>query len=317
MLINIIIPCYNEEETLPWSMGKLQEMAIKLTEETGARARFLLIDDGSRDHTWQLIEKYSSEHENVSGLKLAHNEGHQTAVWAGLEASVDRCDATVTIDADLQDDEYAIIDMTRQFKEGKDIVYGVRKERTTDTFFKRFTAQSFYKLMHTVDPEIVYNHADFRLMSNRATKALTSYPERNLFIRGLVPQLGYPTGCSYYDRKARTAGESKYPLSKMLGLAIDGITSLSISPIRGIIAIGIIFLIISIISIIYSITRYTMGEVISGWTSIFISMWFIGGMIITSLGVIGLYVGKIYKEVKQRPRYFFEKTANYEIKHDK
>lgn len=310
MLINIVVPCYNEEEVLPWSVGKLTDLTARIKKETGADARLVFVDDGSKDKTWQLITEFSSKYENVAGIKLAHNVGHQNALWAGIEQSLDKCDATVSIDADLQDDENTIIDMTRQLMEGCDIIYGVRKERKTDTFFKRFTAQSFYRLMQMADKEILYNHADFRMMSNRAGKALISYTERNLFLRGIVRKLGFKEGYVYYSRTARTAGESKYPLKKMLQFSIDGITSFSVAPLKMITLTGFLFIFISFLMIIYGLCQWINGDTIPGWASLLVSLWFIGGTAITGIGIIGLYVGKIYTEVKRRPRYFVDTTAN-------
>ena len=215
----------------------------------------------------------------------------------------------VSIDADLQDDENVIVDMVRQLQEGKDIVYGVRKERKTDTFFKRFTAQAFYKIMQMADKEVIYNHADFRLMSNRALKALMQYPERNLFLRAIVRELGFKEGFVYYDRKAREAGESKYPLKKMLAFSIDGITSFSVAPLKFITFIGLVMTFIAIAMILYALVKYIQGEVIQGWTSLLVSLWFIGGIITTGVGITGLYIGKIYTEVKRRPRYFVEEKV--------
>ena len=304
--VNIIIPCYNEEEVLPWSMGKLQEMLVRLKEITGVDGKIVLVNDGSRDNTWQLIEQFANVHNNVVGIKLAHNEGHQGALWAGMQESLGTCGAMISIDADLQDDENAIIDMVKQWKEGKDIVYGVRKERKTDTFFKRFTAQAFYKLMQSVDKETVYNHADFRMMTNRTLKALMQYPERNLFLRSIVRQLGFREGFVYYDRKAREAGESKYPLAKMLSFSIDGITSFSVAPLRFITFLGLAMTLVSFIMIIFALVEHFQGKTIQGWTSLLVSMWFIGGIITTGVGITGVYIGKIYTEVKRRPRYFIE-----------
>lgn len=305
----VVIPCYNEEDVLPWSMGKLQVMLTRLKEETGVAGRLLLVDDGSRDRTWQLIEGFTREHSNVCGLKLSHNVGHQNALWAGMEEGVDHCDALVSIDADLQDDENAIIDMARQFLEGKDIVYGVRKERTTDTWFKRFTAQTFYRIMQTADRDIVYNHADFRLMSHRAVKALMEFPERNMFLRGMVRRLGFVEGFVYYNRTARTAGESKYPLSKMLAFSVDGITSFSTAPLKFITFAGLTMTLISLLIIIYGLYEHFAGKTIEGWTSLMVSLWFIGGVVTTGVGITGTYIGKIYTEVKRRPRYFVDRVA--------
>lgn len=308
-MLFVVIPCYNEEEVLPWSMGKLQDMLARLKAETGVDGRLMLVDDGSRDHTWQLIERFAGEYNNVAGVKLSHNEGHQNALWAGMQESVGRCDAIVSIDADLQDDENAIIDMARQFREGKDIVYGVRKERKTDTWFKRFTAQSFYRIMQTADKEILYNHADFRLMSARAVRALMEYPERNMFLRGMVRQLGFSEGFVYYNRTARTAGESKYPLSKMIAFSVDGITSFSTAPLKFITFAGLAMTLISLLIIIYGLIEHFTGKTIEGWTSLMVSVWFIGGVITTGVGITGTYIGKIYTEVKRRPRYFVEKKT--------
>ena len=305
----IVIPCYNEEAVLPWSMGKLQDMAARLEKETGMHCRMLLVDDGSRDRTWQLIEDFAAAHGNVSGVKLSHNEGHQNALWAGMQESLGTCDAIVSIDADLQDDENAVIDMARQFAGGCDIVYGVRRERKTDTWFKRVSAQAFYRVMQTADREIIYNHADFRLMSSRAVRALMEYPERNMFLRGMVRQLGFSEGFVYYDRTARTAGESKYPLRKMIAFSIDGITSFSTAPLKFITFAGLAMTVISLLIILYGLYEHFCGKTIEGWTSLMVSVWFIGGVITTGVGITGTYIGKIYTEVKRRPRYFVDKRV--------
>lgn len=306
----LVVPCYNEQEVLPDSNTKLIKVLEQLeNDKLIGNGRILYIDDGSKDNTWQIIKQLSSESDRIIGIKLAHNVGHQNALWAGLEkASEMKFDATVSIDADLQDDTDAIAEMVKQYNAGYDIVYGVRKERDTDTFFKRFTAQSFYRLMMSMGGEIIYNHADFRLMSLRSLRALISYPERNLFLRGMVKSIGFPYTCVYYDRKLRLAGESKYPLAKMINFAFDGITSFSVKPLRLITSIGILFMVISAAFIIYGLVRYITHSVIEGWTSLMLSLWFIGGAILTSLGIIGEYVGKIYREVKCRPRYFIEET---------
>ena len=309
MKINIVIPCYNEQEVLNKTIEVLVKLSEKIKQETGVDTQLLLVDDGSKDKTWAMIKEAAEARSFVSGIKLSHNRGHQNALWEGMEASIDHCDAMVSIDADLQDDENVIVDMVRQLKEGKDIVYGVRKERKTDTFFKRFTAQSFYKIMQMADKEVLYNHADFRLMSNRALKALMQYPERNLFLRAIVRELGFKEGYVYYDRKAREAGESKYPLKKMLAFSIDGITSFSVAPLKFITFIGLVMTFIAIAMILYALVKYIKGEVIQGWTSMLVSMWFIGGIITTGVGITGLYIGKIYTEVKRRPRYFVEEKV--------
>ena len=309
MKINIVIPCYNEQEVLNKTIEVLGNLSERIKLEAGVETQLLLVDDGSKDKTWSMIREAAEAHSFVCGIKLSHNRGHQNALWAGMEASIDHCDAMVSIDADLQDDEKVIVDMVRQLQEGKDIVYGVRKERKTDTFFKRFTAQSFYKIMQMADKEVLYNHADFRLMSNRALKALMQYPERNLFLRAIVRELGFKEGYVYYDRKAREAGESKYPLKKMLAFSIDGITSFSVAPLKFITFIGLAMTLVAIVMIVFALVEHFNGATIQGWTSILVSMWFIGGIITTGVGITGLYIGKIYTEVKRRPRYFIEERV--------
>lgn len=310
MKLYIVIPCYNEEEVLPWSLERLTALITRLRDELSVEARLLLVDDGSRDRTWQLISDAADRHPEVAGLKLAHNVGHQNALWAGLEQAVDKCDATVSIDADLQDDESAIVDMARQVLQGCDIVYGVRKERKTDTWFKRTTAQAFYRVMQTADKNMLYNHADFRMMTRRAVQALMQYPERNMFLRGIVRQLGFNEGFVYYDRTARTAGESKYPLKKMISFSIDGITSFSTAPLKFITFAGLTMTLVALIIIVYALYEHFTGRTIEGWTSILVSLWFIGGVVTTGVGITGIYIGKIYTEVKRRPRYFVDKTIN-------
>ena len=308
----IVVPCYNEEEVLKETTRQLSDI-LALMENEGKikEGKIIYVDDGSKDTTWTLIEQLADVNPRVMGLKLAHNVGHQQALWAGLEWVADsRYDAAVSIDADLQDDINAIPQMVDYYNKGIDTIYGVRKERKTDTFFKKHTAQLFYKLMKTMGGDIIYNHADFRLMSKRALRALISYPERNLFLRGIVPMMGYPSAAVYYDRKERFAGESKYPFTKMLNFALDGITSFSVKPLRLIPAAGLVFMLSSIIAIIYALSAFASGHVFPGWTSLLISVWFIGGAILTAIGIIGEYVGKIYKEVKRRPRYFIEKEVN-------
>ena len=309
MKLTIVIPCYNEEQVLPWTLGKLATLIDRLKTEADTDTRLLLVDDGSHDRTWELISEVAKAYDYVNGIRLSHNEGHQSALWAGMQESVATSDAVASIDADLQDDETAIVDMAKQINDGKDIVYGVRKKRETDTWFKRFTAQSFYKLMKSMDSEIVYNHADFRMMSRRAVEALMQYPERNLFLRGIVRRLGFKEGYVYYDRRARTLGESKYPLKKMLSFSIDGITSFSIAPLKFITFTGLAMTLISLVMIVFGIIRHVEGNTIEGWTSLLVSLWFIGGIITTAMGVTGIYIGKIYVEVKQRPRYFVQERA--------
>lgn len=305
----IVVPCYNEEEVLQETTRQLSNVLESMEQDKKiTEGKLLFVDDGSRDATWHMIEQLSAENPRVMGLKLAHNVGHQQTLWAGLEWAANApFDAAISIDADLQDDVHAIVEMTDRFNQGIDIVYGVRKERKTDSFFKKHTAQFFYKLMQTMGGDVVYNHADFRLMSKRALQALIAHPERNLFLRGIVRSLGYPSDFVYYDRNERYAGESKYPLSKMLNFAIDGITSFSVKPLRLITSLGVLFVLIAIGIIGYAIYEYFSGQTVAGWTSLLVSMWFIGGVILTSIGVIGEYIGKIYREVKRRPRYFIEK----------
>ena len=306
----IVVPCYNEEAVLEWSVGRLRETMAKLKKATGADAKVLLVDDGSRDQTWKLISQAAKAYPDVAGLKLSHNEGHQNALWAGMEQSLGKCDAMVSIDADLQDDPNAIISMAEDVMKGSDIVYGVRKRRATDTFFKRFTAQGFYRLMRMADKDIVYNHADFRMMTARAVEALMQYPERNMFLRGMVRTLGFRESFVYYDRTARTAGESKYPLSKMLSFSVDGITSFSTAPVKFITFAGLGMTFIALLIIVYALWEHSQGKTIAGWTSLLVSLWFIGGVITTGVGITGVYIGKIYTEVKRRPRYFVDETQN-------
>lgn len=306
----IIIPCYNEEEVLPWTLQRLTTLVEQLNETHHVSTTLLLVDDGSRDATWRLISEAAARYTFVAGLKLAHNVGHQNALWAGMEQALPLCDAAVSIDADLQDNPDTILSMTEQWLQGTDIVYGVRKERKTDTWFKRVTALGFYRVMQMADRNILYNHADFRLMSHRALEALMQYPERNMFLRGIVRQLGFNEGFVYYDRTARTAGESKYPLRKMLSFSIDGITSFSTGPLKFITFAGLTMTLVAIGIIIYALYEHIIGNTIAGWTSILVSMWFIGGVITTGVGITGVYIGKIYTEVKRRPRYFVDKTLN-------
>ena len=267
----------------------------------------LYVNDGSRDHTWQLIAQYSEASAHVRGLKLAGNVGHQNALMAGLETAREDADVTVSIDADLQDDIHAIPEMVKKYNDGCDIVYGVRRKRTTDTWFKRTTAQLFYKFMTGMGVKSVYNHADFRLMSQRAVNALCQYEERNLFLRGLVPLLGYKTDSVYYDRLERQAGESKYPLSKMLSFAIDGVTSFSVKPLRLIFYLGALFLLISLGILVYVIAALCQGRGVQGWASLMLSIWFVGGCLLICLSVIAAYIGRIYTEEKHRPRFNIEK----------
>ena len=309
MKLNIVVPCYNEEAVLQETTKQLSLIIDALIKKGKiSDCSIVYVDDGSHDTTWVLIEQLQAENKYVHGLKLAHNVGHQHALWAGLEYSADKCDAVVSIDADLQDDVSVIEQMIDEYKNGCDVVFGVRKERKTDTVFKRTTALAFYKLMQKMGVDIVYNHADFRLTSQRATQELMQYPERNMFVRGMVKLLGYKSSEVYYDRKERFAGESKYPIKKMINFALDGITSFSVQPLRIITSFGFIVMILSIVAALYALISYMCGSVVAGWTSMLISLWFIGGAILLSIGVLGEYIGKIYKETKRRPRYHIEKT---------
>lgn len=310
----IVVPCYNEEEILPYSIEKLTGVIQNLIEKSkiSSDSGILLVNDGSRDCTWEIIEREYKNNQYVYGVKLAANVGHQNALMAGIRVASEICDVSISIDADLQDDIEVIEKMVDKYLEGIDIVYGVRSERKTDSFFKRFTAQSFYKLMKMMGVKTVYNHADFRLMSLRAMKQLEEYKERNLFLRGMVPLIGYKTATVSYARKKRLAGESKYPLKKMLSFAWDGITSFSIKPISMIMTLGGIIVLCSVAAFIYTFVSYFMGHVSPGWSSLMISIWFLGGIQILSIGVVGEYVGKTYIESKERPRYNIEEFLNHE-----
>lgn len=306
-ILYIVVPCYNEEEVLRETNSRLTALLRRLVDEgkVSADSRVMYVNDGSRDRTWELIRQFHDEGP-VRGVNLAGNVGHQHALLAGMTVAKDLCDVLVSIDADLQDDIEAIPAMLARFADGCDIVYGVRKERKTDTFFKRNTALAFYKLMRVLGVKSVYNHADYRLMSKRAVEQLCRFKERNLFLRGIVPLVGYRTDTVYYDRSARLAGESKYPFSKMLNFAIDGITSFSVKPLRLIVALGIAMVIMSLAIFVYVLTAYAQDNVVPGWSSLMISIWFVGGCTLISLGVVGEYIGKIYIEVKERPQYNIE-----------
>lgn len=313
----IVVPCYNEEEVLKIASealrGTLDDLIQK--KKISEDSFILFVNDGSQDRTWELIEE---EHRlypvRVCGVKLAGNVGHQFALTAGLLTAKDMCDVAVSIDADLQDDVAVIEEMIDKFHGGCDIVYGVRKERKTDTFFKRTTAQMFYKLMKLMGVKTVYNHADFRLMSKRALEEFSKYRETNLFLRGMMPLLGYQTDNVYYDRRERVAGESKYPLKKMLALAFNGISSFSIKPISLIWGLGLFIIFVSAAALVYALISYCTGRVVPGWTSLILSIWFLGGLQLLAIGMVGQYIGKIYIEVKQRPRYNIEKVLTSEEK---
>lgn len=311
----LAIPCYNEECVLKDTSAKLLNKYNQLMSEKkiSEKSRIVYIDDGSKDKTWELITELHNTSKFISGLKMSRNRGHQNALFGGLMTLKDYADVVISIDADLQDDINAIDKMLDKYNEGCDIVYGVRKKRETDTFFKRFTAESFYKILKAMGAEVVFNHADFRLMSKRALEAFSEFKEVNLFLRGMVPMVGFKSGIVEYDRFERTAGESKYPLTKMLALAWQGITSLSIKPIRMIMWLGIFIFIVAILFGIYSLVSHFCGFTVSGWTSTFISIWALGGLQLFAIGVIGEYLGKIYLETKQRPRFIVEEFINDEF----
>lgn len=307
----IVIPCYNEEEVIGETNGRILELLREMEQENliSAKSKIMYVNDGSKDGTWELIQKFHLEDNRVSGVNLAGNSGHQNALMAGLTVAKEHADIIVSIDADLQDDIHVIPEMVKKYHEGCDIVYGVRKERKTDTWFKRNTALAFYKFMHFLGVKSVYNHADFRLMSRRAVEQLCKYRERNLFLRGVIPMIGYRTENVYYDRHERFAGESKYPLSKMLNFAVDGITSFSVKPVRMILMLGILFVFISVAFLLYSLISWWLGRTVPGWSSLMLSIWFIGGLQLVGLGIAGEYIGKIYIETKDRPRYNIEKIV--------
>ena len=312
----IVVPCYNEEAVLPETARRLGEKLAALTAagKIGAESRVLFVNDGSRDRTWALIEELHRDNPVFSGVNLTRNRGHQNALLAGLMTAKDRCDMAISMDADLQDDVDAVDAMVDKFHAGCEIVYGVRSARKKDTFFKRFTAEGFYRVMNFLGAETVFNHADYRLLSRRALEGLEQFKEVNLFLRGIVPMIGYTSATVEYERGERFAGESKYPLKKMLSFAMEGITSLSTKPIRYITGLGFLVFLVSIIMLIYSIVRWAMGETILGWASLICSVWAIGGLILLSLGVIGEYIGKIYLETKGRPRFLIREVLDGEDK---
>ena len=311
----VVLPCYNEEAVIEETTSRLlslfEEMCNNRLISTDSKIAF--VDDGSTDRTWQIITLLSKKHNCITAVKLAHNAGHQNALLAGIFTFFKNCDCLITVDADLQDDIGAIPKMVREYINGNDIVYGVRDDRQNDSFFKRNTALSFYKIMKLLGTEIIYNHADYRLMSRRAAEALSGFNEVNMFLRGVIPLVGFNSTTVYYKRGTRFAGESKYPLKKMISFALDGITSFSITPIRLITLIGAVAFIISVIMALYAFIQKLSGNTSSGWASIMISLWFIGGAQLISLGLIGEYIGKIYKEVKKRPRYIIEEVITDDI----
>ena len=319
-VLYLVVPCYNEQEVLTNTAEKLAHKLTQLIDagKISDRSRIAFVNDGSSDCTWEIIRAYTERSALFSGINLAHNEGHQNALLAGLMTVLPYADVTISMDADLQDDINAVDAMLEKYAAGVNIVYGVRANRSSDTFFKRFTAESFYRAMRALGADIVFNHADFRLMDRRALTALAEYPEVNLFLRGIVPMIGLTHGVVYYARKERLAGVSKYPWRHMTSFAWEGVTSLSARPIRLIAQMGMFISFISGLMLIWSIVRHFIGETIVGWTSLVVSLWFLGGLILLSVGVIGEYVAKIYLEVKRRPRYLVQDfiDGNAEQKHD-
>lgn len=308
-IIWLVIPCYNEQEVLPETSRQLEEIMRGLIkkDKISDKSKIAFVNDGSKDNTWNIITDLHEKNPMFTGINLAHNKGHQNALLAGLMTAKDYADAAISLDANLQDDVGVIEQFIDKFNEGKDVVYGVRSTRATDTVFKRSTAHAFYKLMKAMGADTLQDHADYRLMSKRALEGLAKYKEVNLFLRGIVPMIGYETDVVYYERHERFAGESKYPLKKMLSFAVDGITSCSVKPIRMITSLGTLVFTISIVMLIYFLIVWLLGHTVQGWTTIVISLWGIGGLILLSLGIIGEYVGKIYMEVKERPRFIIEK----------
>ena len=313
----IVVPCYNEQEVLPQSLPVLQKVLQQLhsQQQISADSQIVFVDDGSQDQTWSLISQFSQTNANVAGIKLSRNFGHQNALLAGL-STVSDADFIVTIDSDLQDDPQVITQMVQQYYAGAEVVYGVRNNRDSDSRFKRTTAEGFYKFMNFLGVKLVSDSADFRLLSQRAAQVLLDYPERNLFLRGLVPLVGFPSAKVYYRRQPRAAGESKYPLLKMLHLALDGITSFSVAPIKLIMGLGLVIVAVSLFLLIYTIIQKIRGDVVSGWSSLMISIWGLGGIQLICISVIGEYIAKIFNEVKRRPRFTIEKNLYHKQKHE-
>lgn len=314
-ILYIVIPCYNEEEVLPITSGLFLQELIDLIkkEKISEDSRIMFVNDGSKDRTWELIEQLSKEDEHFIGICQSRNRGHQNAVWAGLMEAKTMADITISIDCDGQDDIHAMEDMVDAYHDGCEVVYGVRSNRDTDTFFKRFTAQTFYKLMNRLGAEVVYNHADYRLVSARVLKELADFKEVNLFLRGMIPLVGFKSTSVYYERQERIAGKSHYPLSKMLGLAFDGITSLSVKPLRFITGMGLGVSMLSFIGVLWAVITQFLGRTVTGWTSTVCIVCFMGGIQLICLGVLGEYIGKVYMEVKARPRYIIS-DRTYEKK---
>ena len=310
-VLYLVIPCYNEEAVLPETTKRLTEKMHTMirAEQVDPESRILYVDDGSKDKTWAIISEYAEAIPYVDGVKLAHNRGHQNALLAGLMTAMPLCDCAISMDADLQDDINVIDRFVEKYMEGCDVVYGVRNKRETDTFFKRTTAEGFYKFMKILGVDVVFNHADYRLMSRRALEGLSEYKEVNLFLRGIVPLIGFKSDYVYYDRAERFAGESKYPLKKMLNFAFDGITSLSVKPLRLITLAGMLVSAVSFIAIIVTLITKLVGFTVTGWTSMICAIYFLGGVQLLGIGIIGEYVGKIYNETKARPRFIISETT--------
>lgn len=309
----IVVPCYKEQEVLPETSKRLKEkvLALRAQGKISDKSRIMFVNDGSSDNTWPIISQLHEQEPDIfSGVNLSRNRGHQNALLAGLLTAVNYADMIISMDADLQDDINAVDAMVDHYHEGYEVVYGVRSKRDTDTFFKRFTAEGFYKVMKALGVDIVFNHADYRLMSRRAVEGLAQFGEVNLFLRGIVPQIGYKWTTVTYERAERFAGESKYPLKKMLAFAADGITSFSVKPIRMVFSLGVVVFLVSLVMLIYALVAKLTGHTSAGWTSLMGSIWLIGGIQLLSLGVVGEYVGKIYKETKHRPRFIIESVLN-------
>ena len=309
----IVVPCYKEQEVLPETSKRLKEkvLALRAQGKISDKSRIMFVNDGSSDNTWPIIRQLHEQEPDIfSGVNLSRNRGHQNALLAGLLTAVNYADMIISMDADLQDDINAVDAMVDHYHEGYEVVYGVRSKRDTDTFFKRFTAEGFYKVMKALGVDIVFNHADYRLMSRRAVEGLAQFGEVNLFLRGIVPQIGYKWTTVTYERAERFAGESKYPLKKMLAFAADGITSFSVKPIRMVFSLGVVVFLVSLVMLLYALIAKLTGHTSAGWTSLMGSIWLIGGIQLLSLGVVGEYVGKIYKETKHRPRFIIESVLN-------
>lgn len=313
-ILYMVLPCYNEEEVLPETARQLKAkyQALIEADKISKKSRIVFVNDGSKDRTWSIIQQLHEQDKMFSGVNLSRNRGHQNALLAGLMTAKECADMVISMDADLQDDIGVIDAMLEEYYKGNDVVYGARSKRETDTFFKRFTAESFYKLTNALGGEVVFNHADCRLMSKRALDGLGMYKEVNLFLRGIVPMIGYTSTVVTYERNERFAGESKYPLKKMLSFAMEGITSLSVKPIRFVTSGGILVCFISLVMMLYTLFRYCAGATVPGWSSILISVWLIGGIQMIAIGIIGEYVGKIYMETKERPRFIVERFINDE-----